>query len=451
MEPDNQHISESDSNQEQDNEPKQDEQANKLGTDRLTEEECNKFLKEDLEGKGCKLTQQFLGNPIFHMKNDEEMDLEKETGKSKKSISSSVPKKNTKLTINAKNQKELSKMDKIHKLQREYDQKYYKSLKETDKIPMNSDLLFKNLEKIKQEVNDLKQINRDEELLKMQKENQKIEEDLNKLKNQDNKDLRDKQEECHKLVNELNELFNQRKKEAAEKEKERTTAIEQIRSIQEDQRNHQIEIKKLEEEKKQLQETLGKLQQDVESYQIYKDFIDQVNQKYSNDSSNPNDLYDNLKEKFEQLMKNENDIKESIENSKKEQEEIKKQIKDMKHKNDKQSQSDELRKLEDDIKRYTEENKDLEAEIDNFLKEKQKKDSDTHQIKLSIFNLYEKAMKAEGKQGKIDKGDNYNMDDDENSLCMKLDKINETIQDLIKIHEELENGKKADDKAAEKK
>ena len=36
--------------------------------------------------------------------------------------------------------------------------------------------------------------------------------------------------------------------------------------------------------------------------------------------------------------------------------------------------------------------------------------------------------------------------DDEVSLCLKLDKINETIQDLIKIHESLEAG----DKAAEK-
>ena len=38
----------------------------------------------------------------------------------------------------------------------------------------------------KQKVNDIKQINRDEELLRMQKENQEIEEKLYELKQQDN-------------------------------------------------------------------------------------------------------------------------------------------------------------------------------------------------------------------------------------------------------------------------
>ena len=81
-------------------------------------------------------------------------------------------------------------------------------------------------------------------------------------------------------------------------------------------------------------------------------------------------------------------------------------------------------------------NKQLEQEIDAILKEKQKKDSDTHQIKLSIFNLYDKVMKDDGK---IEKNDNFDMDADETQLCMKLDKINEKIMDLIKIHKALEN------------
>ena len=37
-----------------------------------------------------------------------------------------------------------------------------------------------------------------------------------------------------------------------------------------------------------------------------------------------------------------------------------------------------------------------------------------------------------------DKGDNFDMDADETHLCMKLDKINEKIMDLISIHKELE-------------
>ena len=41
--------------------------------------------------------------------------------------------------------------------------------------------------------------------------------------------------------------------------------------------------------------------------------------------------------------------------------------------------------------------------------------------------------------GKIEKNDNFDMDADETQLCMKLDKINEKIMDLIKIHKALEN------------
>ena len=43
---------------------------------------------------------------------------------------------------------------------------------------------------------------------------------------------------------------------------------------------------------------LQNLEKDVESYSIYKKFIEQVNSKYSNDTTNQNVLYDNLKEKF---------------------------------------------------------------------------------------------------------------------------------------------------------
>ncbi|MCQ2820041.1 MAG: hypothetical protein MJ252_22470 [archaeon] len=419
-----------------------------LHLDKNTEEEFNKMMKDDLDGKRVPLVNQFLDNPALMGKIGED-NSEEEEDKKEKSVktksSKSQSKKGTRMQINAG--KEMSRTEKINKLKRQADYEFYQDLRKTDQIPMDSDQLFKHLENIKRKVNEFKQVNRDEELLKMQKQNQEIEAKLNDLKKQDNKELREKQEKCHELVNRLNELFNQRKKEAAEKEKERVNAIQQIKNIQQEQKSHDEEIKSLEEEKKRLQDTLTKLQSDVESYKIYKDFIDQVNAKYSNDNTNQNDLYDNLKEKFEQLMKNENDIVSSIETSRKEQAKIKAEIEEISKKNNKQSQNDKLRELEDDIKKYSEENKSLELQIDTILKEKQRKDSDTHQIKLSIFNLYEKALKAENKQGKIDQKDNYDMDnDDEVSLCLKLDKINETIQDLIKIHESLEAG----DKAAEK-
>ena len=62
----------------------------------------------------------------------------------------------------------------------------------------------------------------------------------------------------------------------------------------------------------------------------------------------------------------------------------------MRRKNDKLSQNTRLQELENEKKEYTDKNEQLEQEIVAILKEKQKKDSDTHQIKLSIFNLYTK-------------------------------------------------------------
>ena len=386
-----------------------------------------KMLEDDLKGleSKSKLTQQFLLDNKFIQ---DQINQPIEPSKPK-----SLPKK-----FKIKNIPEgaLPHTFKMEQLTRKLDEEYYKGIKETSKIPKNSKKLFDELESLKQKVNDIKQVNRDEELLKMQKENQEIEEKLNQLKQQDNTELKEKQENCRKLVEQLNVLFNERKKDAAEKEKEREEAIAQIKKIKQEQEKHKKEIADLTAKKEELTQMLQNLEKDVESYNIYKKFIEQVNAKYSNDTTNQNDLYDNLKEKFEQLMNHEIEIQKNIADSEKEKEEIRKQIQEMRRKNDKQSQNTRLQELENEIKEYTDKNKQLEQEIDSILKEKQKKDSDTHQIKLSIFNLYDKVMKDDGK---IEKNDNFDMDADETQLCMKLDKINEKIMDLIKIHKALES------------
>ena len=386
-----------------------------------------KMLEDDLKGleSKSKLTQQFLLDNKFIQ---DQINQPIEPSKPK-----SLPKK-----FKIKNIPEgaLPHTFKMEQLTRKLDEEYYNGIKQTSKIPKNSKKLFEELESLKQKVNDIKQVNRDEELLKMQKENQEIEEKLNQLKQQDNTELKEKQENCIKLVEQLNVLFNERKKDAAEKEKEREEAIAQIKKIKQEQEKHKKEINDLIAKKEELTQMLQNLEKDVESYNIYKKFIEQVNAKYSNDTTNQNDLYDNLKEKFEQLMNHEIEIQKNIEDSEKEKEEIRRQIQEMRRKNDKQSQNTRLQELENEIKEYTDKNKQLEQEIDSILKEKQKKDSDTHQIKLSIFNLYDKVMKDDGK---VEKNDNFDMDADETQLCMKLDKINEKIMDLIKIHKALEN------------
>ena len=386
--------------------------------------EHEKMLEDNLNGIESKLTKQFLKDSAFIYNQINEGQSQKASLIPKKAeIKKKVP------------DGQLPRKYKIDQLTKKLDEEYFKQIKQADKIPKNSNKIFEELEMYKQKVNDIKQINRDEELLRMQKENQEIEEKLYELKQQDNSELKEKQESCRKLVDQLNVLFNERKKDAAEKEKEREKAIEQIKAIKSEQEDHKAEIKKLEADKERLTKILSNLEKDVESYNIYKKFIDQVNQKYSNDNTSQNDLYDNLKEKFEQLMNHEIEIQKNIEESEKEKEQIKKEIQEMRRKNDKQSQNTKLQQLENEIKEYTDKNKQLEQEIDAILKEKQKKDSDTHQIKLSIFNLYDKVMKEDGKP---DKGDNFDMDADETHLCMKLDKINEKIMDLISIHKELE-------------
>ena len=389
--------------------------------------EHEKMLENDLKGIESEYTKQFLQNDKFIHNQINEIQSQK---------SQSVPKKTNVPKLSKKcPEGTLPRKFKIDQLTKKLDEEYFKQVKQTSKIPKNSEKIFEELEYYKQKVNDIKQVNRDEELLRMQKENQEIEEKLNELKQQDNSELKEKQESCRKLVDQLNVLFNERKKDAAEKEKEREKAIEQIKAIKSEQEDHKAEIKKLEADKERLTKILSNLEKDVESYDIYKQFIAQVNAKYSNDNTSQNDLYDNLKEKFEQLMNHEIEIQKNIEESEKEKEQIKKEIQEMRRKNDKQSQNTKLQQLENEIKEYTDKNKQLEQEIDAILKEKQKKDSDTHQIKLSIFNLYDKVMKEDGK---ADKGDNFDMDADETHLCMKLDKINEKIMDLISIHKELE-------------
>ena len=384
-----------------------------------------KMLEDDLKGLESKLTQQFLADNKF-IQDQINQPIEPQKPKS-------LPKK---LKIKNAPEGALPHTFKMEQLTRKLDEEYYNGIKATNKIPKNSKKLFDELENLKQKVNDIKQVNRDEELLRMQRENQEIEEKLNQLKQQDNTELKEKQENCRKLVEQLNALFNERKKDAAEKEKEREEAIAQIKKIKQEQEKHKKEINDLIAKKEELTQMLQNLEKDVESYNIYKKFIEQVNAKYSNDTTNQNDLYDNLKEKFEQLMNHEIEIQKNIEDSEKEKEEIRRQIQEMRRKNDKQSQNTRLQELENEIKEYTDKNKQLEQEIDAILKEKQKKDSDTHQIKLSIFNLYDKVMKDDGK---IEKNDNFDMDADETQLCMKLDKINEKIMDLIKIHKALEN------------
>ena len=129
-----------------------------------------KMLEDDLKGIESKLTQQFLLDKKFI---EDQINQPIEPQKPK-----SVPKK---LKIKSIPEGALPHTFKMEQLTRKLDEEYYNGIKQTNKIPKNSKKLFEELESLKQKVNDIKQVNRDEELLRMQRENQEIEEKLNEL------------------------------------------------------------------------------------------------------------------------------------------------------------------------------------------------------------------------------------------------------------------------------
>ena len=149
-----------------------------------------KMLEDDLKGLESKLTQQFLADSKF---------IQGQINQPLDPKPKSLPKK---LKIKNAPDGALPHTFKMEQLTRKLDEEYYNGIKATNKIPKNSKKLFDELENLKQKVNDIKQVNRDEELLRMQQENQEIEEKLNQLKQQDNTELKEKQESCRKLVEE---------------------------------------------------------------------------------------------------------------------------------------------------------------------------------------------------------------------------------------------------------
>jgi len=167
----------------------------------------------------------------------------------------------------------------------------------------------------------------------------------------------------------------------------------------------------------------------VRDSEYYKNFIDEVMEK------NPEEFndFEKLKEKFENLMRTMTQINENIATQKELIKDTQEKQKNLKNKNDKFLQNQKLLQLEEEIKKYLNENKVLERDIDELVREKQKKESDNHQIILSILNLHDKVMESQKKGKSIAK-----IESDEEKLCQKLDDINSRINDLIKILEKME-------------
>jgi hypothetical protein len=389
--------------------------------------ETEEYLKENLDKLNSNM---FIlaGNPkeIQHSHSNKIIKKQNSAKSSSKSTLNKEPQE-TNVSNMLQSLPHGSKKEKIEKIMRKLNNEYVKQIKETDKKARNRSELYQELSKYNKELNKIKRANRDEDLLKMQKENQAIEITLKELKNKDKSELKQKEEESKKLVEDLNVLFNEKRKEAAEKDEERKTAIEEIKQIKKDQEKEKNLIIELTKKKERLTEILEKLDKDVENFKNYKTFLDQVIES-SNEVSSNND-FDKLKEKFENLIERMHEIQNDITEQENKIQKIKKEKAELMRKNDKQAQNQRLLFLEEETKRYFNENKLLEKDIEEVLKKNQKKDSDTHQIKLSINNLYNKVKKT----------NDFDMNVDDVRLCDKLSEINERIIDLVKIHKKLEN------------
>ena len=337
--------------------------------------------------------------------------------------------------------KKPNKGSRIEKLLRAFNSEYLSNLKGHEKLRKEEDI-YQQYEKFTKELNSIHVKNRDEDLLKMQKENQEIEMILHDLKHQDKSELLKKEEESKELVEQLNMLFQQKKAEALEKDKERLTAIEEIKSI----RKQQDELKKSNENSLNILTALEKdvehLEKEVQSYENYKKFIDEVvgNNDLSNNQNSKED-YDKLKEKFENLIERMNEIKDNIEKQEQEIEEKRSEKNELKKKNDRQSQTQKVTELEELAKTLAKENENLEKEIEEIMKKNQKKETDNHQIMLSVINLYHKAKNPS--IGNNNKDAAKKLSDLENvkesDLCEYLNTIGEKLNEYIAIYNKLES------------
>lgn len=330
----------------------------------------------------------------------------------------------------------------IEKLLRKFNSEYLESLKGQEKTLRKEQDIYQQYEKFTKELNSIKLKNRDEDLLKMQKENQEIEMVLHELKHQDKTELIQKEEESKRLVEELNSLFLIKKREALEKDKERKAAIEEIKVIRKQQEELAETNSKADATLKQLENDVKNLEHQVQNYENYKKFIDEVvgsseqqniNLTHNNQLGSNKDDYDMLKEKFENLIERMNEIKEDIEKQESEIEMKKKEKNELKKRNDRQNQNQKVLLLEEEAKSLAKENELIEKEIEEIMRKNQKKESDNHRIMLSIINLYNKVTKK-GKEHNID---TENMK--EQKLCEMLNEIGDKLNDLIAIYKELEN------------
>lgn len=346
----------------------------------------------------------------------------------------------------------------IQKIMRKLNNDYINQVKETDKKTRNLDDLKQEMIQITHKVNEVKRNNRDEDLLKMQKENQNIELKLKEMKNRDKSEFHRIEEESKQRIELLNILYNEKKKEALEKDEERKKIIEEIKQIKKNQVDHKNQIENYKKDMDHLKSQISKLEKDIEKLKEYQVFIDRV---FESSNQPANDGFTKLSNKFKELIESMENINKDIESQEKEIKDIKKKQKELIEKNDKQSQNKKLLELENEIKKYTEENKYLEKEIEEIQKKNQKKDSDTYQIKLSINNLYMKCKykdsdeaKKKNKENKeheqmSQKSTKNNQKDKMDAgsysdfdLCFQLNEINERIADLIQIYKTMEKEEK---------
>jgi len=356
-------------------------------------------------------------------------EIENTNIKQEKSKQSNLNKEKKQIESMSNTNKHQSKIEKIYK-------KYYNDLikdKKEDEMITNNKIKIENeLQRLIKDISKVKTVDRDEELLKMQKTNQDLEMELFDLKNQDKTRLIQKEDESKRLVIELNELFENKMNDMLVKDRERKSAIEEIKNIKKQQEELNTQIYESNNKISDLEKEVKTLEVQVENYESYKKFIDKVIEKTNEGNGNINNDYDKLKEKFENLIERMNEIKEDIEKQELEIKEMKEEQGRLLKTDEKQLENQKILKLEEEAKELTRENEVLEKEIEEIMRKNQKKESDNHQIMLSIINLYRKVNKKD----KLVSFDTENIN--EERLCEMLNVINDKLSDLIAIYKDLD-------------
>ena len=290
--------------------------------------------------------------------------------------------------------------------------KRIKELEEENK--MNNDKILKDLENKKKE---LYKINEENKTLKNKKE--RIEKDLQNLK-----------EECNKKFGEINKIEN-KIKEIKNQEKENLKLNENIKKLKIENELNEKEIDNLNMQNEKINLEYQKLKKEIEENKKLKEENEKIKQE-NKEFEQKNILYKKDNEK----------IKEDILKIKTENEKIKKENEKIKEENEKNKQEKELIKQENEKIKFEnriikQQNEKIKEENKLLKKENDKIKQEKGQVKKENEIINQENAKIKEENGKI-KQENKIIKEELENNTKKIEKVKKENKELIKNKEILE-------------